>query len=145
MEESTQDSMGRSMEFGRRGSILKRRDVDKMGYGVQRYLNDPTMVLLPLSSSSDIADKSARSNSSLSLGILPLCVCSSGDFCCKIQITVRLLTASLVTRSHPYVMSQSSRPRCLHYPRRRLPLFDFGSKKKSTRQKEQKHTTAGIR
>ena len=61
MGECTRNSMGRSMEFGRRGSILKRRDVDKMGYGVLRYLNDLSMVFLPLSLPGGIADKLARS------------------------------------------------------------------------------------
>ena len=72
MEESTQDSMGRSMEFGRRGSILKRRDVDNNGLWrskiPQRSINGTFTTFLP----SSIANKSARSISSLLQGIVAL-------------------------------------------------------------------------
>lgn len=66
MEECTRSSMERSMEFGRRGSILKRRDVVKNGLRRSRYLNDLAMVLLSCSLSCGIANKFARSTSSLS-------------------------------------------------------------------------------
>jgi hypothetical protein len=49
------------MEFGRRGINLQSRDGSKsLDYGVLRYLNHLSMVVMPLSLRRSITDKSAR-------------------------------------------------------------------------------------